>query len=502
MSSSDPGANSEISTPWASRGAAGTLFHSGHNSNSCISDGRNDSTYSTRKAPTKLRGASCLLGGVLLHIALGTVYTFGVSSVYLISFLKNRTDPTLRISASATLMAAEFSAMAIGMPLGGALERKVSLLGGFVFVSGVYASKFTIAYGFLPFLLSYGVLYGFGLGVAYTNPLVAALRWFPDQQGLVSGLITAGFGLGSVLFAPLQQQLLNPTGIPPAWMPYQEAPQELYYDDELILKRVPSLFPRIAFVYAALVAAAASLICNPPDTHEKEEKKQQHQQQHPRRHTLAILQPESEQQLPLAAVLKSQPFRLLWTLFLLQGFSILFVASFWKALAATSGAPAAASQQLTETQLAVVGATASAFNAMGRILWGKYADVKTPQEALCLLAGIWSGALLLLSRAADVHPLLYVVAVCLNFFCLGGNFALFPAATATLFGQQAVGRVYGFVFMAQLGSSLMGAIVLPALIQHLGTPAACRVVSVCCFTVTAVLLATMRTRAWEPFKPQ
>ena len=63
------------------------------------------------------------------------------------------------------------------------LTFRVSLLGGFAFASGVYISCYTIKSTFAAFLLSYGILYGFGLGVAYTSPLVAALRWFPAHQG-------------------------------------------------------------------------------------------------------------------------------------------------------------------------------------------------------------------------------------------------------------------------------------------------------------------------------
>lgn len=472
--------------------------HTGSSELYSTSDSSNNDTHSnntnitsltsTQKKKIPFWGFLCLTGGILLHIALGTVYTFGVSSLYFISYIKNTTDPTLRITCAATLMAAEFSAMAIGMPLGGALERKlgpkaVSLLGGLVFVSGVYISRFTISKSFVSFLLSYGVLYGFGLGIAYTSPLVAALSWFPKHQGLISGLITAGFGLGSVIFAPLQHYLFNPSGISPTWRAHEDAPTELYYNNPTLLEAIPSVFPYLAGIYVSLVLIAVCFI----SSRKKEETEK-----------LRVF--HQDPQPPLAKILTSKPFLLLWSTFLLEGISIIFLASFWKPLAAVSST-AKAHNQLSETQLAAVGAAASAANALGRILWGKYADLKSFQHSLCLLAGLWCGALLLLSYASSLHWFLYAATVCFNFFCLGGNFALFPAGTAAVFGQQAVGRVYGFVFMAQLGSSLVGAFLLPPLSQHLGIPAACRVVSLCCLIVSSLLLALRGTKIWQPFKP-
>ena len=188
-------------------------------------------------------------------------------------------------------------------------------------------------------------------------------------SGLVSGLITAGFGLGSVIFAPLQQYLLNPSGVPPTWGPYEGAPKELYYNDPTILDRVPSVFPYLAAAYLSLVLVSICLICNPTAESEKKQGDAVVQQQQ-----------EKQKQLRLSVVLKSPPFLLLWGMFLLEGISIIFLASFWKPLAAA--AAATGHQHLSETQLAAVGAAGSAANALGRILWGKYADMKTFQHAL------------------------------------------------------------------------------------------------------------------------
>ena len=41
----------------------------------------------------------------------------------------------------------------------------------------------------------YGVLGGFGLGMAYIVPIAMLQKWFPDKRGLITGLAVAT-GLG------------------------------------------------------------------------------------------------------------------------------------------------------------------------------------------------------------------------------------------------------------------------------------------------------------------
>lgn len=67
----------------------------------------------------------------------------------------------------------------------------VLFLAGFFLVSRVQS---------LPMLyLSYGVLCGFGSGFAYNAVMSTMTTWFPDRQGLISGLLLMGFGSSSMI---------------------------------------------------------------------------------------------------------------------------------------------------------------------------------------------------------------------------------------------------------------------------------------------------------------
>jgi OFA family oxalate/formate antiporter-like MFS transporter len=60
--------------------------------------------------------------------------------------------------------------------------------------------------------ICYGVLVGFGVGLA-NNALVSTIvKWFPDKTGLASGILMMGFGLGGLVLSPLAVRLMDAIG--------------------------------------------------------------------------------------------------------------------------------------------------------------------------------------------------------------------------------------------------------------------------------------------------
>jgi MFS family permease len=58
------------------------------------------------------------------------------------------------------------------------------------------------------------------------------------------------------------------------------------------------------------------------------------------------------------------------------------------------------------------------------------------------------GAIMLLFYKMGGSRMGLIVGACIIGFNFGGNFALFPAATADFFGNKTVGKNYGWVFLA------------------------------------------------------
>ena len=75
---------------------------------------------------------------------------------------------------------------------------------GFILASG--------SSSLLGMYIFYGCFVGFGVGMGYVAIISTIMRWFPDRQGLVSGLMTMGFGCGALLLGAIGALLLQTYG--------------------------------------------------------------------------------------------------------------------------------------------------------------------------------------------------------------------------------------------------------------------------------------------------
>src|SRR4029434_8926520 len=61
--------------------------------------------------------------------------------------------------------------------------------------------------------LSYGVVGGIGLGLAYIVPIAVLVTWFAERRGLITGLAVGGFGAGALVTAPIAEWLIERVGV-------------------------------------------------------------------------------------------------------------------------------------------------------------------------------------------------------------------------------------------------------------------------------------------------
>lgn len=64
------------------------------------------------------------------------------------------------------------------------------------------------------FTLIYGVCFGLSNGLGYTVPLRICWDLLPNNRGIVTGIVTCGFGFGQFVFSTLSTYLINPLNLP------------------------------------------------------------------------------------------------------------------------------------------------------------------------------------------------------------------------------------------------------------------------------------------------
>lgn len=136
--------------------------------------------------------------GIIVLLLAGLVYAWSVMSK---SIGASRPDWTAaQLSLTFTLVMAFFC---IGCLIAGILAKRVSpkiyvLLSGILFLAGFLIAGMT---GASPVMLyiGFGVLCGLGAGFAYNAVMSTMSAWFPDKQGLISGILLMGFGLSAFI---------------------------------------------------------------------------------------------------------------------------------------------------------------------------------------------------------------------------------------------------------------------------------------------------------------
>lgn len=145
-----------------------------------------------------------------LYLTLGTIALFFAGTVYAWSILKaplaqdfGWTVPQLTVNFTLTM-----SFFCIGGIVGSLLNKtfglRVSLTiaaifsgAGFILTSMLSGSSIAMLY------LSYGIICGLGMGIAYNNIISTVNQWFLDKKGLSSGIMLMGYGASSLVIGSI-----------------------------------------------------------------------------------------------------------------------------------------------------------------------------------------------------------------------------------------------------------------------------------------------------------
>ena len=172
-----------------------------------------------------------------MQVALGAVYAWSVFRDPLIK-AGGWSISEVTFTFSIAILVLGFASFLGGLWMSRVGPRVVGTTAGFCYGLGVSLASLSAGRIWVLYL-TYGVLGGLGLGLAYIVPIATLVKWFPDRRGFITGLAVAGFGGGALLTAPVAASLIQQVG-------------------------VLSTFAILGIIYLVMVVAAASVMQNPP----------------------------------------------------------------------------------------------------------------------------------------------------------------------------------------------------------------------------------------------
>ena len=355
--------------------------------------------------------------GTLTHLCLGTVYAW--------SFFQTPITELCGWSNTKVAWAFSFSIFMLGVAAawGGTKidkygPRKLAITGGVLYSLGYIISSYALSSGSLWLLyVAFGILGGSGLGLAYVTPVATVSKWFTYKQGLATGMVVMGFGLGALvmskLLAPFFLQLSN-------------------HD-------LSKTFLYIGFTLIVVLPFCASFMQLPPNQ-EKE--------------TLSSESLASNSTSPFKYIF-SKSFVLVWLMFMINVVAGMIFISFQSPLlqdllklrmpASTNFADLSVINMLNAAGATLIGVS-SIFNGLGRFFWGTVSDKMGRIPTFRILLGLQ--ALIFVALIFVSHPVWFFVFVCIVLLCYGGGFGVIPSLIYDSYGAKLMPALYGAALTA------------------------------------------------------
>ncbi|QFG69876.1 OFA family MFS transporter [Ornithinimicrobium pratense] len=383
-----------------------------------------------------------LAGAVLVQLAIGAVYAWSTFSRAILAEPSAFSLSTVQATLPFTVA---IGMIFVGTFLGGRLQdqrgpRPVALIGVTIYSLGIILASLARGDSDLWLLiLGYGVLGGFGLGLAYIVPIAMLQKWFPDKRGLITGIAVGGFGFGAVITSPLAQTMIEGNEA------YQLHPTKVF------------LWLGIAYLIAGLLGA--SVFRNPPAGYVVPG---QSADTAPAQKDTSGEEAEQE-----AAPVQVAPYDFTqqealrtpqwYLLVLILTISVTAGISFVSLAAATATDVAGFTAAGAATLVGIMGL----FNGAGRIIWAALSDRIGRRIAFVGILGLQGLALLAIPHASNV--VLFYVLAALIYLCYGGAFGTLPSTASDFFGVRHSGAIYGLML---IGWSI-GGVIGPLLISWL-----------------------------------
>lgn len=349
-----------------------------------------------------------LLFACLTNLCLGSVYAWSVFAAPMAEYLGNVTGTAITTADLAIVYTVANSVGPITMISGGWINdrfgpKTVILTGGIMFGGGMILSGMASSVGML--MVTYGLLGGLGLGMAYGCTISSCVKFFPDKRGLIGGLTTAAYGFSSVLLPPVVNVLVEKF-------------------------EVKMAFVIVGVVFLVIISVSSRFIFSCPEGFVPDGWKAPEKQ----------AAKGAEVNKNWKEMLKSPIFYLMILLLMSGAFSGMMIISQASAVGMEMIGLSVASAGIAVSVLAL-------FNSFGRILAGLLSDKIGRVQTLTLACVLSVAGNMLLYFCGEGDLLLFYTGISVVGICFGAFMGVFPGFTADQFGAAHNSVNYGIMFI-------------------------------------------------------
>ena len=167
-----------------------------------------------RKLPSKykLKGFLNVIGSIIIYLIFGSLYAWSNINVYLVSYLKQYKSPNIEIVDGYFIMPIIIVISNISKYFGSKIEEKLELkkclLLSLVMICGShFGLLFTTR---LIFVFSLMIIFGIAIGFSEFAVMKNAWYFYPHKKGFISGIISFGYGVSSMIFSGIADNIINP----------------------------------------------------------------------------------------------------------------------------------------------------------------------------------------------------------------------------------------------------------------------------------------------------
>jgi len=383
-----------------------------------------------------------ILGAIIVQLCLGSIYAWSFFQTALRGGAYSWSALFTQLPFAAGLASFALFMIFAGRWQDRAGPRKVATFGGILLGAGYMLSYLVDivaagneAIGTIWLVLTYGIIGGAGIGFAYVCPIAALVKWFPDKKGAITGIAVAGFGGGALVFGYVEQFLLGVFDVPTT-----------------LQAGTPFLI--LGITYLVLVVLGSQVLVNPPEGWL------------PAGYTPPATTADGKglDILP-GEMIRTTSFWLLWLMFVFAATAGLMTLGNVKSAAIEVDPLGGA------TFAAVIVGVMSLLNAAGRIVWGAVSDKLGRENTMMTMFLVLALGMFIFAHIVTlaVDWVVVMLIASLVGFCFGGNFALFPSATADFWGSKNVGKNYGVMFTAYGIAGITGAFVAGPIVDATGS---------------------------------